>query len=173
MFAAQDGDLVVAAQVDDAWKRLARLIGGDNLAADARFLDPASRNANRLEALALVKNWAMARPSRDACIAALDAAGVPCAPVQRIDEVMADPQTEARGMVIEQDHPVLGRVRLPNLPFRFSDCDTSPRGPAPLMGQHNRDVATGLGYSPAEIDAMERDGVLHAEAAATAPGGAT
>jgi crotonobetainyl-CoA:carnitine CoA-transferase CaiB-like acyl-CoA transferase len=70
---------------------------------------------------------------------------VPCAPVQRIDEVVADPQTKARGMIVEQDHPVLGRVRLPNLPFRFSDCDTSPRSPAPLMGQHNRTVAEGLG----------------------------
>jgi len=169
VFTARDGNLVLAAQVDDAWKRLARLIGGEDLAADARFLDPASRNAHRLEALALVKDWVMAQPSRDACIAALDEAGVPCAPVQRIDEVLADPQTAARGMVIEQDHPVLGRIRLPNLPFHFSDCDTSPRGPAPLMGQHNRDVAAGLGYSPAEIVVMERDGVLHAEAAVTAP----
>ena len=158
VFAARDGYLVITAQVDDAWKRLAHLIGGDELAADARFLDPTSRNANRAEALAHVRAWTMAQPSRAACIAALDAAAVPCAPVQRIDEVLADPQTQARGMIVEQDHPVLGRVQLPNLPFRFSDCDTSPRSPAPLLGQHNRGIATDLGYTPAEIEAMERDG---------------
>jgi crotonobetainyl-CoA:carnitine CoA-transferase CaiB-like acyl-CoA transferase len=79
--------------------------------------------------------------------------------------VLADPQIIARGMVIEQEHPVLGRVKLPNLPFRFSDCDTSPRSPAPLMGQHNRGIAAGLGYTANEIDAMQRDGVLYAEAA--------
>jgi crotonobetainyl-CoA:carnitine CoA-transferase CaiB-like acyl-CoA transferase len=166
VFTAHDGYLVIAAQVDASWKRLAQLIGGEALAADARFLDPASRNANRMAALALVREWVMAQPSRAACIAALDAAAVPCAPVQRIDEVLADPQTQARGMVIEQDHPVLGRVKLPNLPFRFSECDTSPRGPAPLMGQHNRAIAQGLGYTAEEIDTLLRDGVLYAEPAA-------
>jgi crotonobetainyl-CoA:carnitine CoA-transferase CaiB-like acyl-CoA transferase len=165
VFTARDGYLVIAAQVDEAWKRLAYLIGGEVLAADTRFSDPASRNANRLAALKYVRDWAMAQPSRQACIAALDAAEVPCAPVQNIAEVLADPQVQARGMVVEQDHPVLGRVRLPNLPFRFSDCDTTPKSVAPLMGQHNRELASRLGYSAAQIAAMQADGVLHAEEA--------
>jgi crotonobetainyl-CoA:carnitine CoA-transferase CaiB-like acyl-CoA transferase len=165
VFAARGGNIVIAAQVDDAWKRLAHLIGGEELAADPRFLDPASRNANRLAAVKYVADWAKAQPSAKACIAALDAAQVPCAPVQSIDQVLTDPQIIARNMVIEQDHPVLGRVRLPNLPFRFSDCDTTPRCPAPLLGQHNREIAGEAGFSPVEIDAMERDDVLYAEAA--------
>jgi crotonobetainyl-CoA:carnitine CoA-transferase CaiB-like acyl-CoA transferase len=61
---------------------------------------------------------------------------------------------------------VLGKVQLPNLPFRFSDTDTSPTGPAPLLGQHNSDLAAELGFSPEEIEAMARDGVLYAEPAA-------
>jgi hypothetical protein len=80
--------------------------------------------------------------------------------------MLADRQTQARGMVVEQDHPVLGRIRLPNLPFRFSECDTSPRSPAPLLGQHNREIAAALGYAPDVVDAMLRDGVLYAEPAA-------
>jgi crotonobetainyl-CoA:carnitine CoA-transferase CaiB-like acyl-CoA transferase len=167
VFSAADGYLVIAAQVDDAWKRLARLIGGEELASDRRFLDPESRNAHRLVALAFVKEWIAAQPSVAACIAALDAAGVPCAPVQSIDQVLADPQVQARGMIVEQDHPVLGRIRLPNLPFRFSDCDTSPTGIAPTLGQHNADVAASLGYSAAEIAALEQDGVLYAEPVAS------
>jgi crotonobetainyl-CoA:carnitine CoA-transferase CaiB-like acyl-CoA transferase len=163
VFSAADGYLVIAAQVDEAWKRLARLIGGEELASDRRFLDPESRNAHRLEALAFVKGWIATQPSVAACIAALDAAGVPCAPVQSIDQVLADPQVQARGMIVEQDHPVLGRIRLPNLPFRFSDCDTTPTGIAPTLGQHNADVAASLGYSAAEIAALEQDGVLYAE----------
>ncbi|NGM20852.1 CoA transferase [Roseomonas stagni] len=162
VFEARDGYLVIAAQVDDAWVRLARLIGGEELAADRRFLDPASRNANRLAALEYVRNWTMAQPSRAACIAALDAVDVPCAAIQRIDEVLADPQVQARGMVIEQDHPVLGRIRLPNLPFRFSDSDTTPRCPAPSLGQHNAEIATSLGFTAEEVAAMARDGVLYA-----------
>jgi crotonobetainyl-CoA:carnitine CoA-transferase CaiB-like acyl-CoA transferase len=165
VFSAADGYLVIAAQVDDAWKRLARLIGGETLASDRRFHDPESRNAHRVEALAHVRSWIATQPSVAACIAALDAAGVPCAPVQRIDQVLADPQVQARGMIIEQDHPVLGRIRLPNLPFRFSDCDTTPTGIAPTLGQHNTEVAASLGYSATEIAALQQDGVLYAEAA--------
>jgi crotonobetainyl-CoA:carnitine CoA-transferase CaiB-like acyl-CoA transferase len=165
VFTARDGYLVIAAQVDDAWKRLARLIGGDTYAADTRFHTAAGRNAHREEILAKVRAWTAARASVKACCESLDAAAVPCAPVQRIDEVIADPQVAARGMMVEQDHPVLGKIRLPNLPFRFSDCDTSPRGVAPLLGQHNRDVASRLGYSSAEIEALAADGVLYAEPA--------
>ena len=87
--------------------------------------------------------------------------------VQTIDEVLTDPQTLARGMVVQQDHPLLGPIRLPNLPnlpFRFSDRDTSPSGPAPLLGQHNHWIAASLGYGEAQIDALVADGVLYAEA---------
>lgn len=159
----RDGYLVIAAQVGDAWKRFARLIGGDDYAADARFHDSAGRNAHRVEILAKARDWTMAQASVAACCAALDAAGVPAAKVQTIDEVVADPQTIARGMVVEQQHPLLGSIRLPNLPFRFSECDTSPRGPAPLLGQHNREIAAEPGYSKSDIDCMVERGVLHAE----------
>lgn len=168
VFAGRDGYFVVAAQVDDAWKRLAGLIGGEALAADTRFHDPAGRNEHREEILAKIRAWAMSLPSVAACIAALDAVQVPCAKVQRIDEVLADPQIQARGMMVEQDHPVLGRIRLPNLPFRFSDCDASPKSVAPLLGQHNREIARELGYSEADVEAMVSDGVLYAEEAVAA-----
>ena len=164
VFPARDGNLVIAAQVDDAWKRLAKVIGGDALAHDARFHAPDGRNANRSEVLGKVKAWTAARTVKE-CTAALDAADVPCAPVQNIDAVLADPQVHARKMIVEQVHPVLGKVRLANIPFKFSDCDVTPRSVAPLMGQHNREIAAKLGFSGAEIDAMVRDGVLHAEEA--------
>lgn len=167
VFAGQGGYFVIAAQVDDAWKRLAKLIGGDALASDARFHTPEGRNAHREEILPIVRTWAKAQPSVAACLTALNSVEVPCAKVQRIDEVLADPQIIARGMLVEQNHPVLGRIRMPNLPFRFSDCDTSPRSTAPLLGQHNRKIAAELGYTVGEIDAMLRDGVLYAEQAVT------
>ena len=167
VFPARDGNVVIAAQVDDAWKRLAKLIGGDALAGDARFHTPDGRNANRSEVLGKVKAWTAARTVKE-CTAALDAADVPGAAVQNIDAVLADPQVHARNMIVEQEHPVLGKVRLANIPFKFSDCDVTPRSVAPLMGQHNREIAANLGFSAPEIDAMERDGVLHAEEAVAA-----
>jgi crotonobetainyl-CoA:carnitine CoA-transferase CaiB-like acyl-CoA transferase len=164
VFQARDGDIVIAAQVDDAWLRLARLVGGEALAADPRFHGTDNRNANRLDALAHVKAWTGSRTVAE-CAAALDAAEVPCSPVQRIDQVIADPQVRARNMIIEQDHPAMGKVRLANVPFKFNDADATPKRPAPLLGQHNREIAAELGVPAAEIEAMAKDGVLYAEEA--------
>lgn len=124
------------------------------------------RNTHREAILANVRAWTMAQSSVEHCCAQLDAVGAPAAPVQTIDKVLADPQTLARGMVVEQDHPLLGKIKLPNLPFNFSwFCDTSPSGPAPLLGQHNRQIAASVGYSAQEIDTFVKEGVLYAEEA--------
>jgi len=166
VFRAQDGDLVIAAQVDDAWKRFAALVaqtGGPAGFGDAtRYHTSAGRNANRLEILPVVRAWVEARPVAEV-LKMLDAIDVPCAKVQRIDEVLADPQIQARGMVVEQDHPALGKIRLPNLPFRFSDCDTTQTQVAPDLGEHNAEVAASLGFSDAQIAAMQADGVLYSK----------
>jgi crotonobetainyl-CoA:carnitine CoA-transferase CaiB-like acyl-CoA transferase len=162
VFAAQDGYLVIAAQMTDTWKALAQLIGGEAYAQDAALHNSAGRNAQRDSILAKVRAWTMAQSSVQHCCAQLDAAGVPAAPVQTIDQVLSDPQTLARGMVVEQNHPTVGKIKLPNLPFNFSGCDTSPSGPAPLLGQHNAQIAASLGYSAAQIAQLQRDGVLFA-----------
>ena len=164
VFSATDGYVVIAAQVDDAWKRLAQLVGGDALAGDTRFHSPAGRNENRLEILGIVRAW-VEKYSVAECLSMLDKIEVPCAKVQNIDEVLADPQIQARGMVVEQDHPVLGKVQLANLPFHFSGCDTTIKTAAPLLGQHNREIASRLGYSQEQIEAMVQEGVLYAEEA--------
>ncbi|RZL92072.1 MAG: CoA transferase, partial [Variovorax sp.] len=164
VFRAQDGDLVIAAQVDDAWKRFATMLaqhgGPAGFGADARYHTSAGRNAHRLAILPVVREWVAARPVAEV-LRLLDAIDVPCAKVQRIDEVLADPQIQARGMVLEQDHPALGTIRLPNLPFRFSGCDTTETRVAPDLGQHNAEIAASLGFGEADIAAMQADGVLY------------
>jgi len=169
VFRAADGDLVIAAQVDDAWKRFAQMVeangGPAGLAADARLHTTASRNAHRLDILAMVKPWVAQRKVAE-LLALMDAIDVPAAKVQRIDEVLADPQVRARGMVMEQDHPVLGKIQLPNLPFRFSGCDTTIREVAPELGEHNESIAASLGFSSEQIAEMRRDGVLFSKPAA-------
>ena len=166
VFPGRDGYLVITAQTDVLWLRLATLIGGEALAADARFHGPEGRNAHLEEVRARIRTWTMGQPSVRACLDALEAAGVPCAKVQRIDEVLEDPQIQARGMVIEQDHPALGRIRMPNLPFRFSGYEPPVPAVAPTIGQHNRDIAASLGYSGEEVESMIAAGVLYQEEAA-------
>ncbi|MDR6861090.1 CoA transferase [Variovorax guangxiensis] len=163
VFRAQDGDLVIAAQVDDAWKRFAALVeqtgGPAGFGSDTRLHASAGRNANRLQILEVVRPWVAARPVADV-LKMLDGIDVPCAKVQRIDEVLADPQIQARGMVVEQDHPVLGKIRLPNLPFRMSGCNTSIMQVAPELGEHNAEIAASLGFDAAQIADMQADDVL-------------
>ncbi|MGJ7574688.1 CaiB/BaiF CoA transferase family protein [Variovorax sp. RB2P76] len=166
VFRAQDGDLVIAAQVDDAWKRFAALVeqngGPAGFGSDTRLHASAGRNAHRTEILEVVKPWVAAQPVAQV-LKMLDGIDVPAAKVQRIDEVLADPQIQARGMVVEQDHPVLGKIRLPNLPFRLSGCDTSIRQVAPELGEHNAEIAESLGFDAAQIADMQADGVLYSK----------
>jgi crotonobetainyl-CoA:carnitine CoA-transferase CaiB-like acyl-CoA transferase len=163
VFRAADGDLVIAAQVDDAWKRLALVLeakgGPAGFGSDTRFHSLNGRNTHRTEILEVVKHWVGAHPVAQ-ILAWLDEIDIPSAKVQRIDEVIADPQIKARNMVVEQEHPRYGTLRMPNLPFRFSDCDTTIHQVAPDLGQHNAQVAADLGFSPAEIAEMQADGVL-------------
>lgn len=163
VFRAADGDVVIAAQVDDSWKRFAELVeshgGPGGFGTDARFHHSVGRNTHRAEILAVVEPWVAARPAAEV-LTLLDGIDVAAAKVQRIDEVLSDPQILARGMVLEQEHPRYGTLRLPNLPFRFSEYDTTIRDVAPDLGQHNADVARSLGYDDAEIDALHAGGVL-------------
>lgn len=117
------------------------------------------RNTHRLEILEVVKRWVAANPVAR-ILSLLDEIDVPSAKVQRIDEVLADPQIKARCMVLVQEHPRYGTLRMPNLPFRFSDCDIAIGQVAPDLGEHNTQVATALGFSAAEIAEMQADGVL-------------
>lgn len=166
VFRAADGDLVIAAQVDDAWKRFAVLVaqngGPQGFGSEVKYHTSAGRNAHRFEILPVVKDW-VAKQNVAQVLAALDAIDVPSAKVQRIDEVLADPQIQARGMVVEQMHPVLGKIKLPNLPFNFSGCDITITQVAPDLGQHNAEIAASLGFSQADIAAMQSDGVLYSK----------
>jgi len=163
VFRAQDGDLAIAAQETASWKRLAALLEAQGAPAgfgsDERFYTLEGRNLHRSEILQVVKNWVAQRPVAEV-LALLDGIDVPAAKVQRIDEVIADPQIQARGMVVEQQHPRHGSIRLPNLPFHLSGCDTGIHQVAPDLGQHNGEVAASLGYSEQEIAQLQADGVL-------------
>jgi crotonobetainyl-CoA:carnitine CoA-transferase CaiB-like acyl-CoA transferase len=156
-FAAKDGNVVIAAQADEAWARFALLLGG--AAQDIKFKTMAGRNAHRLEMLPLVREWVSQRSVAEV-LSTLDRADVPSAKIQTIDDVVNDPQIIARGMLVEQDHPVAGKIRLPNVPFKFSGFDATIREPAPLLGQHNREIALSLGFTAKQIDDMEHDTVL-------------
>lgn len=166
VFEMQDGSLVIAAHADVGWARLTRAMGRPELASDARYTTMLGRIQHREALVALVSEWVKGFGTVREVLDCLETHEVPCAPIHAVKDVVGDPQVIARGMLVELDHPITGRVRLPNLPFRFSDAEADPRAPAPLLGQHNREIlATLLGYPEDSIVSLEQEGVIYHEPA--------
>jgi crotonobetainyl-CoA:carnitine CoA-transferase CaiB-like acyl-CoA transferase len=97
---------------------------------------------------------------KDEWIAAFDAAGVPAGPVHNLGEALTHPQTRARGMVVDLVHPRAGPTRALGSPLHFSETPTRIDRPAPLLGEHTREVLGECGYSAGEIDAFIAEGVV-------------
>ncbi len=99
-------------------------------------------------------------------LAALDAKGVPCGPVYDMLQALADPQTQARDMVVDVEHATLGRVSTLGLPVKFSSTPGKVRMGAPVYGEHTRAVLAEHGFADDEIDALEKEGAVVAAAPA-------
>ena len=87
-------------------------------------------------------------------------AGVPCGPINRVSDVVNDPQVLARDMIAEVPHPNVPELRMPNSPLKLTETPPSIRRPPPLLGQHNQEVLAELGYSPQQIGELRQKGVL-------------
>jgi crotonobetainyl-CoA:carnitine CoA-transferase CaiB-like acyl-CoA transferase len=152
-FPTADGWVNIGGANQANWERIARLVGAPELIADARFVDNSARMAHRDELASLLSDRLRAR-STAAWLVELDAAGIPAGPIQSIAEMASDPQTLAREMVVELDHPVAGRTRALGVPVKLGTTPGGVRRPAPTFGQHTREVLRELGFGDAEIDAL-------------------
>jgi crotonobetainyl-CoA:carnitine CoA-transferase CaiB-like acyl-CoA transferase len=158
-FATRDGWINLGGANQANWERIAKVIGRPELARDPRFATNQDRMQNLAALTALVGDALRERPSAD-WIRDFEAAGVPVGPVNRIGDMLADPQVAARDMVLEVDHPRAGRTRALGMPIKFSDACADLTRPAPLLGQHTREILEALGYSAAEIEALQRAGAV-------------
>jgi crotonobetainyl-CoA:carnitine CoA-transferase CaiB-like acyl-CoA transferase len=142
-----DGDIILAVGNDSQFAKFCVVAGRPEWSGDERFASNAQRVANRAVLVPLLRQATVMRTSAD-WIAALEAAGVPCGPVNRIDEVFADPQVIARGLQIKLPHPLAGSVPLVANPIRLSGSPVVYQRPPPLLGQHTDEVlAQWLGAS--------------------------
>ena len=158
-FATADGWIVVACPKQKFWERLCGAIGRPELAADDRFADFTGRDRNRDELLPILEEGFRARTSAE-WLAVLTEAGVPTAAVNDVAGALADPQVQARGDVVEVEHPRLGRVRQVASPLRLSGAE-APLRRAPFRGEHTGQVLVDLcGYSPERLSALAAAGVF-------------
>ena len=161
VFPTGDGFIIIAANNDGQFERFCRAAGAPELLEDPDFASNALRVRNRDRLISMIEAVTRTRGT-DAWMEALESAGVPCAPVNTIDRVFADPQVEARGMQIRMPHPLAGEdVRLVGSPIRLSRTPVSYRRAPPTLGQHTDEVLTEvLDLSEGERAALREEGVI-------------
>jgi crotonobetainyl-CoA:carnitine CoA-transferase CaiB-like acyl-CoA transferase len=158
-FPAADGYVMIAAGSDALFARLAAALGAPDLARDARFLDNPSRVANRAALVEAISALTASRKAAD-LLEALRVAGVPSAPILRIDQVMEEPQTTESGMLVSAPHPRHPGYRAVALPIQWNGARPGVRRVPPRLGEHDADVLTWLGYTLDDIRTLRQQRVL-------------
>ncbi len=156
-FATADGWINIGAANQANWERLLEIIGAPQLGRDERFRDNPGRMENRLSLEQELNDIFRTRPTAE-WLELMERGGMPAGAVLSVGEMHADPQARAREMVVGVDHPVAGRMETLGLPVKFSATPGAVDGPAPLLGQHTREVLGELGYGDDEIDRMLESG---------------
>lgn len=159
LFPTATKPVIVAVGNDRQFAAFAAVLGHPEWAADARFKLNRDRIDNRDTLVALIVE-ALAPQSADHWLAAIEAVGVPVGPVNDLAQAFADPQVAARGLLVEVDHPVAGRIPTVAQPMKFSKTAPEYRSAPPLIGQHSRAVLADAGFTAEEIVTLEASGVV-------------
>ncbi|MEZ5817436.1 MAG: CaiB/BaiF CoA-transferase family protein [Hyphomicrobiaceae bacterium] len=156
----KDGAIILACGNDNLFNKLCDLLGQPALKTDARFATNAARVENR-DALDPILDELMQKKTTAEWVEALEGAGVPCGPINNIQEVFENPQVVARGLKVDIPHPTAGTVSLVRSPMRFSETPVEYKTPPPLLGQHTDEVLKDvLGKSADEIAALKKAGTV-------------
>jgi len=159
-FRTRTKDLALAVASDRLWRIFCPVLGIDDMMEDPRFATNATRVQNRVALIARLQEVFLTR-SYEEWETLLLAHGIPVGAINTIDQVVEHPQVKARGMIVESDHPVAGRVKVVGVPVRLSETPGSVREPAPLLGQHTDEILqTYLGMHEADIAALRQAGVI-------------
>ena len=158
-FQASDGWINIGGANQANWERIAEVLGHPEWREDPRFKDNTARMQN-LQALTEAMSSVLVTRTRDEWIAAFDAAGVPVGPVNTIGEALSHPQTLARNMVVDLEHPQAGPTKALGCPVHFSETPTRIARHAPILGEHSRELLKEYGFKDVEIDGFVADGVI-------------
>jgi len=159
-FPTADGDMILAIGNDGQFSRFCAIAGHPEWAQDARFASNPQRVANRAVLIPLLRQTTVMRSTHE-WVQALESAAVPCGPINRIDDVFADPHVVERGIRIELPHPTAGTVPLVANPIRLSASPVEYRLAPPLLGEHTDEVLSEwLKMSADDITALRKRAIL-------------
>ena len=159
VFPTSDGFINIAASSGRLWTRFAEAIGKPEWATKPAWSTQLQRSAARREINAAIAEVTRTRASAD-WITLFEGVGVPCGPINTIDQVFADPQVKHLGMATGVDHARLGRTELVSSPVNLEGVPRGIRTPTPERGEHTEAVLLGLGYSEAEVEGLRAAGAI-------------
>lgn len=159
VFVTADGYITVGVVSDAEWRGLTNALAHPEWLDDARFKTPAGRVKYADARLEMTAEVLTTRTSAE-WLARLDAEQVPCAPILRREDLFTDPQIAANNLIVESEHPMVGRMRQPRPAARFEKTPAEIRSPAPRLGEHTEVVLTELGLSEGERTSLRERGVI-------------
>ena len=160
VFPTADGHIILAVGNDGQFKRFCEVAGCAELAEEARFKSNSQRIIHRAELIPLIAEIMRTR-SKQEWIEVLEAATVPCGPINNMKEVFEDPQVLHRKLRVDIPHPLGGVAPVVASPMRLSETPVEYRIAPPLLGQHTEEVLKGLlGRSKAQVDALKGAGII-------------
>ena len=159
-FESSDGHVVIGVGSESLWRSLCGLLGRPELAGDRLFATNAQRVENYDELRAVLAPLFRSRPT-ESWLNALEAAGIPCGRVRTVAEALESPQVAALGLLLDLEHPAIGRGRYVGSAVNIRGFARNSHRPPPLLGQHTAEVlAERLGLSAESIADLRREGVV-------------
>ena len=153
-------DIAIGIGSDKLWRTFCPLLDRAELADDPRFVTNAARNRNRAALIDILQAALLTR-SYEEWEAILMPAGIPVGAINTLDQVAAHPQAQARGVFVDNTHPVAGTVKMVGPPVRMTETPGSVRTPAPLLGEHTAEVLRDrLGMTVDEITRLHQARVI-------------
>ena len=159
-FRCKDGYIIIATVGDEHWQRFCRAINRPDWAADPGYRTKRQRWEKKCILQEEIEKWTTQHTVKEVG-EIMDRERVANSPILNIQQVVDDPHLNERGYFVEVEHPIIGKARLPGIPFKLSETPGEVERPSPLIGEHNELILRKyLGISPGQVSQLKADGVL-------------
>jgi CoA:oxalate CoA-transferase len=157
-FKTRNGYIVIGAGNDSLWKKLCNALGRSEWASDERFSSDKNRSENRTELETILEGILQEKDSEE-WEELFDKAGIPCGPINNVEQLLRNPQLKERNMLVTLQHPTVGPVTYAGSPVTILN-EEQRLNPPPILGEHSWDILRSLGYEKNDIQQLEEKGVI-------------